>query len=244
MSKDSERWIKEAKENLKDHQFKQLASWGEGGSEVWECSRPGSSCYAFTICITRMGIAVVGDIDGLTFNVGSNYGMPFLAGNDVGYYIHSKLEASCKEKELNRERYFEWVAKCVIRYMADKYLDELRERKVAIPDWLTEDADPCHKDFERLKDFVYRVWYGLEAGDDLWDWFYACHNTLDAADGTAEIHEAYSLHDLDGVDFDWCDAPDFEKPRESLMVRLHMVNEAAKRIMEGQAEAMAVGAAA
>ncbi|HAM42112.1 MAG TPA: hypothetical protein DCS42_06930 [Nitrospiraceae bacterium] len=231
MAKDSERWIKEAKENLKDHQFKQLASWGEGDSEVWECSRPGSSSYAFTICITRMGIAVVGDIDGLTFNVGSNYGMPFLAGNDVGYYIHSKLEASCKEKELNRERYLEWVARCVIRYIANNHIDGLEERKVAIPDWLTEHADPDHKDFERLRDFVYHVWHGFDCADELWDWFYSCHNLLDSADGAAEMHEAYALPDLDGVDFDWADAPDFEKPRESLMVRLHMVNEAAKRIM-------------
>ena len=232
MAKDSERWIKEARENLKDHQFKQLASWGEGGREVWECSRPGSSCYAFTICITRMGIAVVGDVDGLTFNVGSNYGMPFLAGDDVGYYIHSKLEASCKEKELNRERYLEYVARCIIRHIANNYQTELEALHVGIPDWLTEDADPCHKDFERLQNFVYRVWHSMEVGHDLWDWFYSCHNLMDSADGAAEVHEAYDLPDLDGVDFDWCDAPDFEKPRESLMVRLHMVNVAAKRIME------------
>lgn len=230
MTKSSERWIKEAKGNLKDHQFKQLASWGESGSEVWECSRPGSSCYAFTICITRMGIAVVGDIDGLTFNVGSNYGMPFLAGDDVRCYIHSKLEASCKEKELNRERYLEWVARCVIGYMADNHLDKLESKGIAIPDWFN--TDPSREDFERLQDFVYYVWQRVDVSDELWDWFYSCHNLLDSADGAAELHEAYDLPGLDGVDFDWADAPDFEKPRESLMVRLHMVNEAAKRIME------------
>lgn len=234
MAKDSERWIKEARENLKDHQFKQLASWGEGGSEVWECSRPGSSCYAFTICITRMGIAVVGDIDGLTFNVGSSYGMPFLAGDDVSYYIHSKLEQACKEKELNRERYLEWVACRVLRHITANFLDDLKGDGIAIPDWLTEGTEE-HEDFKKVQDFVYYVWHNLSGGHDLWDWFYACHNTLDSADGSAEIHEAYDLPGLPGVDFDWCDAPDFEKPRESLMVRLHMVNEAAKRIVEQKA---------
>ena len=58
-----------------------------------------------------------------------------------------------------------------------------------------------------------------------------------------ELHEAYSLPDLEGVDFDWCDAPGFEKPRESLMMRLHLINEAATRIEEGKAEAASVGAA-
>lgn len=232
--KDSERWANEAKDLLKGHQFKQLAAWGEGGSEVWECSRPGSSCYAFTICITRMGIAVVGDIDGLTFNVGSNYGMSFLAGNDVGYYIHSKLEAACKEKELYRGRYLEWVARCIIRYMDDNLLDKLESRGIDIPDWFN--ADPSCEDFERLQDFVYYIWQKLSTSDELWDWFYSCHNTLDSADGAAEIHEAYDLPDLEGVDFDWGDAPDFEKPRESLMMRLHLVNEAAKRIMAEKEE--------
>lgn len=242
--KDSERRASEAIATLKDHRFTQLASWGDGGSEVWECSRPGSSCYAFTICITRMGIAVVGDIDGLTFNVGSNYGMPFLAGNDVSYYIHSKLEASCKEKELYRERYLEWVGRCVIRHIADKHLTKLEAAGFEIPDWLTEDAGPSCEDFDRLKDFVYYVYQNLEVMHDLWDWFHDCYNTLESADGANELHEAYNLPDLDGVDFDWFDAPEFEKPSESLMMRLHLVNEAAKRIMEGKAEAAAVGAAA
>jgi hypothetical protein len=238
MSKEEkQRLIEEAQKTLEAHEFKQLATWGDGGSEVWECSRPGSSVYAFTICITRMGIAVVGDIDGLTFNVGSNYGMSFLAGNDVSYYIQSKLEASSRQKELYRERYLEWVATCVVNHIASNFLDDLKEVGIHIPDWLTEDTED-YEDFQKLYDFVYFVWQNIEGGHDLWDWFYACYNTLESADGAMEIHEAYALPDLPGVDFAWFDAHALERSSENLMTRLYLVNEAAKRIM-AQKEALA-----
>ena len=93
----TQQWIESAKKILEHHEFKCLALWGDR-SEVWECSKPGSGVYAFTICITRMGIAVVGDIDGLTFNVGSNYGMSFLSGDDVSYYIHSNWNTPVRKK--------------------------------------------------------------------------------------------------------------------------------------------------
>lgn len=225
-------WIEEAKKTLEGHEFKQLASWGGGGSEVWECSRPGSSIYAFTICITRMGIAILGDIDGLTFHVGSNYGMAFLAGDDVSYYIHSKLEQRCKATELNKERYLEWVT--------SRVADHIRrlDANGFAPDWLSKE-DHDAEDFEKLKDYVYETYQKLDVCHPNWDWFHDCYNFLDTVDGISDENEAYSLN-LDEVYFDWLDAPDIVQPSESLMFRLHLINEAAKRIQE-QKEKLAEG---
>ncbi|MFH1027697.1 MAG: hypothetical protein V1791_06820, partial [Pseudomonadota bacterium] len=224
-----QRLIEEAQKTLDGHEFKQLASWGDGSSEVWECSRPGSSVYAFTICITRMGIAILGDIDGLTFNVGSNYGMPFLAGNDVSYYIHSKLESDCKKQELNQERLLEWITTQVANHIGNQYRAALGTAGIDLPEWIG-DHDYGLGDFEPLKDFVYDVYQKLELMHDLWDWFHACHDFLDSVEGVNDEQEVYAL-DLDEVDFAWYDAPSLTQPAESLMFRLYLVNEAAKRIM-------------
>ena len=90
-------------ECLKGHEYTVLADTDQ--LTVWRCKAPGTSCYAFDIMITRFGIAIVGDINGLTFNVGLTYGIEFLAGNDIGYYIHSKLEEHCREREFDEEAF-------------------------------------------------------------------------------------------------------------------------------------------
>ena len=77
---------------LKDHEYTVLADTDQ--LKAWRCKAPRTTCYAFDILITRFGIAIVGDINGLTFNVGLSYRVEFLAGDDIGYYIHSNpLEA-------------------------------------------------------------------------------------------------------------------------------------------------------
>lgn len=240
---EKQRLIEEVKKTLEKHEFKQLASWGEGVSEVWECSRPGSSIYAFTICVTRMGIAVVGDIDGLIFNVGSNYGMPFLAGNDVSYYIHSKLEPACKVTELHQDRFQEYVAGLIANYIRrEANLDHLQQIGLELPGWVLDHDEPAN--LQHVADFVNLSRERLDVMHPDYDWFHSCHNQIDDAFGATTAEEAYSL-DIEGIDFDWADAPDFMVPKETLMFRLYLVNEAAKRIMqlkEGEAEARAVGA--
>lgn len=92
-----------AAECLKDYEYTVLADTDQ--LKVWRCKAPGTTCYAFDILITRFGIAIVGDINGLTFNVGLSYGIEFLAGKDIGYYIHSKLEEHCREREFDEEAF-------------------------------------------------------------------------------------------------------------------------------------------
>jgi hypothetical protein len=262
MGKDKKtRWIEEAVKNLEKHEFKCLASWGEAG-EIWEGSRPGSSTYALTICVTRMGIAVVGDIDGLIFNVGSNYGLPFLAGNDVSYYIHSKLEHSCKARELATEKLLYTVTERVMNHLFGSLDDEdieIIER--ALGNKLPEMVFDSHKAAQLPKDckelvqalcHKHEVIEGIYADElDLCpDWIREKHHAdclalIEDAEGISDIHEAYEI--LNGFNVFSFDEIDIDAPSESLMVRLYMVNEAAKKIMqlkEGEAEARAVGSCA
>ncbi|WP_226342927.1 MULTISPECIES: hypothetical protein [Pseudomonas] len=83
-----------AAEKLKDHQYTCLVK--QSDVEVWRCKAERTTAYAFDIMMTRFGIAVVGDIGDLTFSVGLGYGMSFLAGDDVTYYLHTKLNESHK----------------------------------------------------------------------------------------------------------------------------------------------------
>jgi hypothetical protein len=244
-----EKQIAEIKETLKDHEFKQLAAWGDGGSEVWECSRPGDSTYAFTIAVTRMGISVVGDIDGLLFNVGSNYGLPFLAGDDIDYYIHSKLESDCKNRELDRDRLIWVVTQEVMEHLFAKLDDEdieIIER--VLGNKLPEMASDSHEAAEMPNDCkelvkllcakhseIDRIY--AEELDVCPDWIRnedvrQCLELIEEVEGVGALNEAYEL--LNGFDlfqFDMCDLS-IEKPSENLMFRLYMVNAAAKRIME------------
>lgn len=89
------------------------------GVEVWDCRRPGTSVYAFTISVAPRGIAVVGDIGALTFGVGSAFGLPFLAGDDVAYYIHSKLSHEVRDGsvELDTEAFRRAVAGLAARFL-------------------------------------------------------------------------------------------------------------------------------
>lgn len=60
--------------------------------KAWRCKAPGTTCYASDILITRFGIVIAGDINGLTFSVGLSCGTEFLAGDDISYYIHEAAD--------------------------------------------------------------------------------------------------------------------------------------------------------
>ena len=117
MIKNAKYYRELAAERLNDHTYTQKCS--DGFNEIWECTNDGSSIYGFSICITRFGISIVGDIGSLTLKVGSDYGMEFLAGDDVGYYIHSKLESEFR----NRVDYVgapKQLARIICLYIKDK----------------------------------------------------------------------------------------------------------------------------
>ncbi len=201
--------------------------------QVWRCARPGSSAYAFDIMMTRYGISIVGDIDGLTFSVGLGYGMQFLAGDDVDYYIHSKLEQNCKERELNEDQLREYVLCGIAKLICDHVSDEEWE---TLPDWLKEDDQRTADKWDNLEAFLDEK-TGKGGPDDEWDeWAYlvaevAALDHLDEAERyVADYHEQLGLGD------DWWELS-IDRPAHNLMSRLYMVRHAARQILQQQEEA-------
>jgi hypothetical protein len=205
---------------LATHTYTRLTPLGSIG-EIWRCKRPDSTCYGFDIMITRFGIAVVGDIGGLTFNVGATYGTGFLAGDDVDYYIHSKLEQHCKTTEID-EDYFNETRNSLASHWLDNVLtDEVLPEQGAtdhdsyrsiLHDWvdaLQDKFDVCSKQWDALDAIA-------EMLDDNCFSVSECHETL--ADCAHKLGRSY--------DYDH----DFEKPAESLINQLYMIRHAAIQI--------------
>jgi len=249
--------INSALETLNTHVFTKLVS--NQDIVAWRCKRPNSSCYAFDILITHYGISVVGDIDNLTFRVGSSYGMEFLAGRDVEYYIHSKLDHHCKERDLNHDRVREF---CLMHW-----LEPIRE---AIVDNLDYEQQEAFK--EALKKYGFKdesdfMWLDDEnqirnlSSLDLLIGIASCISN-DFDELAAEIedeetgHTPINLADLiaalrnisdSSTEEEFChyladsDTPEgymelsdwtFTKPSEFLISRLYLVNQAAQKIMK------------
>ena len=59
------------------------------GYDVYYCHKPDTCIYSFEMVCTPRAIYIHGDIDCLVWNVGRD--ISFLSGDDIDYYIHSKL---------------------------------------------------------------------------------------------------------------------------------------------------------
>lgn len=79
----------------------------------WICkNKSGTSVYCFEIIIGEFQIYAGGDIDPLVWRVGERmgYGMGFLAGDDLNYYIYSKLDTIFRDKrELDEDALNSWL---------------------------------------------------------------------------------------------------------------------------------------
>lgn len=246
--------IERALENMSGHQYTNLASTPH--LEAWRCARPGSSIYAFDILITRYGIAVMGDIDNLTFRVGSSYGLQFLARDKVDGYMIGKLSSESVEYEID------WQA--VIKYCAFNWFSLFSER--ISNSWSAEQVEELASDLRGLDlptawlDPTWPDSSGLHGFDSLAD-MASVVSQIDALDLdskvskhsmdsdhvdlfslTSTLESLQSLGDSDvaNLEFILCDAVygaseladwSFTKYSESLLVRLHMINHAAKAIV-------------
>ena len=118
--------------DLAQHQYKQLVN--ENGVEVWRCNAPGSSCYAFDICVTRFGMSIMGDIGSLVFHVGASYGINFLRHKSDGYF-YEKLDEECKHQVIDFDAIRDTVCSCVVGRIEEE-LDE-----GDYPEWMLEIPD-------------------------------------------------------------------------------------------------------
>lgn len=196
--------------------------------EVWRCKAPGTTAYAFDIMMTRFGIAVVGDIDNLTFSVGLGYGMEFLSGEDVMYYIHSKLSERCKERTFSEDLFRQVLMRHIAMALHSECCEEVWD---TLPAWL-KDADLVHAehwhDFRRI---VLEQRRNLENGDDRWmHWDDLLGETADI--GSTEQAMIFMRDNSDQlcIGDEWYENR-VDEPCSGLVQRLYMINHAARTIL-------------
>lgn len=232
----SNKMKEQAIKTMAEHEFTCLVE--NRTIETWRCQKPGTSIYAFDIIITRFGIAVVGDIDAMTFLVGSSYGLPFLAGDSVSYYIHSKLDHQSRRTEFDEEAYYD-VFKQFLATRIGECWEDIEERVIAhdrfmdtkLPDWASDEIEIEKRSMDEIDSLlseICEIITEIETQDtklfrdleDEEDWKYP--------ESTAEAHELLERY-FDAEDV-W--EYSFQKTTDNLMHRLYMVNHAAKEIMK------------
>lgn len=239
------------------HQYHCLAS--NEHIEAWRCAEPGTSIYAFDILITRYGIAVVGDIDNMTFSVGMNYGLEFLARDSVDCYMYGKLSQESREKEIDRaallrfccQNWLPLIAERIEKGSSDESiqsLESLLSGKQMPTAWIrrhTQDSWGELKDLRQFRHLVdaLRQWdsEGVIApqameleGIDLFD--LSC--TIESLDDLS-CHDPQSVyHILQNAPYGACELSEwtFHQRSHGAMVRLNMINIAAKAIIQAKAE--------
>lgn len=220
---------------LKDHEYTVLADTDQ--LKAWRCKAPGTTCYAFDILITRFGIATVGDIDGLTFRVGLSYGIEFLAGDDIGYYIHSKLEEHCREREFDEEAFRAALVTGISNRISENTHDD--DQWEALPEWMRNDGGVGEAGrWDELRSFVKAQLAAIEYGEDGHDFWDALNDRLYEADHIECVEQARPFmsehYEVLGLGCDYWEIT-IDKPRESLINRLYLINHAAKAILSQQA---------
>lgn len=223
--KTEEDFINRAERILEKHEYRCLTD--NHGVEVWRCAQPGTSCYAFDIMMTRFGIAVVGDIDNLTWTVGNSYGMPFLAGKDVTYYMHTKLNEVHKKREYSEKLFRQCLTNQLCKAICD--LDDCAEDEELPPFILQGNHDELvgGSCFQALRDYIAER--TCEDGDWAeWDCL------LDEAAGIGFTEEAQLfMRDNEeklNLGSEWYEYR-IDEVSEGLLNELYLINAAAKKIM-------------
>lgn len=191
---------------LKNHEYNLITK--NDDCEIWRCQKPGTIIYWFDIVCMKNHIICVGDIQNLIFEYAQG-GINFLAGNDVDYYVHSKLaEEYQNQKVLDRDKFCHWIS----NFMYNKLI----ENELEAPDnWDRDDPD-----IDMISD-----WYDdhedvLEYRNDGWKAFKEWNMSNQDLDTAEEI-----IHRYDGEPGVFVDEIDFEVKHS-----LYMVCEAARRI--------------
>lgn len=226
MRSEKNHYITEAKQILSRHEYQCIFS--KDDAEIWRCKSPATNIYAFDIMISRFGVAIVGDIDNLTFNVRGDYGIGFLAGDDVEYYIHRKLDHNCKEFELDIQR----LHGAAIEAICEKLIDGASNSDdESLPEFI---LDYCNNppSYDQMLDYLRDTKDSADMDDerekDIDD---SIDLLLDVSDPIS-IDIAYDkLYNATGFHFDVGDI-DLKKPTQGLLQGLYIINEAAKQIIE------------
>jgi hypothetical protein len=226
-----DRYKARAAENMFDHRYTQIAT---GPVEAWRCKDPRSTFHAFDILITRFGISVVGDIENMSFVVGSYYGMEFLAKDDVQYYIHSKLDPKCKEFEFDQDRWRELVVKGACSRITEISSEDEAEKW---PEWVNNTDLQSREIYAEVMAFVDSM---REHEVDLsWTNLYDMMQEAEDIEYT-EAAMIFVQESGDDLHMAEVDSESVEKVRESVYGNLYMINHAAKAIMAMKALGTAI----
>lgn len=215
----AQRMAARAAETLKEHTYTALLDTNE--CQVWRCKKPGTNCYAFDILITRFGIAIIGDIENLTFSVGISYGIEFLAGDDIGYYIHSKLSMVHRKEQLNLRATKELLC---------RPLYDLISQWPNAPEWIHELEDGSEECFDRLKEWVDEHLMDEDSPDNALD-IQEAFEDIDNLDDSSELAYRVIGHHEELLDLgsEWYEYVSTETS-DSLMQELYLINHAAQQI--------------
>lgn len=224
-----------AQEILAKHQYTRMADGM--GTEVWECSRPGSSTYAFTIALTRHGIAMMGDLCNLTFTVGSGYGLEFLAGTDIDYYVYSKLDSHCRPREFDRDALRDFICRKVAGFISERYRSEDGHLPAGAPAFVeAPHNDSLPRDFTALQDWL------DGAGTGIWRFLHSRVAQFAACESGEQATELLLEHEEDLGLGEWSSCM-FTCPSTRTMQSLYCLHHAANAILDIKANAIAGGAA-
>lgn len=223
-----------AAENVKDHTVDRIC--GRGPTEVWRCTKNGSSTYGFDLVISRFGIAMYGDTDSLVFSVGSAYGIDFLARKSVCSYMISKLESVYREKrELCEESLKQVVIEAGCRLLEEEfvpYYDPETEENAELPEWLN--SSNC-KDVTLEKVIEEMQKHAPEQEHQFFDLFPSAAETLldeRAPDGLESVQAwMQEFHDDLNLGPEWYEYTISKYP-SSLIQRLEMLRLCALKIQE------------
>lgn len=219
-------YMARAAENLAQHEYTCLAQ--QDNLVAWRCKATKSTSYAFDILMTRFGIAVVGDIDNLTFSVGLGYGIEFLAGDDVTYYLHTKLSEVCKKRSFSEHLFREVLMRNIAQALHEECEEEMFD---SLPEWL-QDADKVDADhWPEFRQLVLAKRRDMTHIDDRWmHW----DDLLDTAHEITFTDEAMLFMRDNSeqlcIGDEWYENQ-VDEPSKGLVQCLYMINHAAKAIL-------------
>ncbi|MDT4873079.1 hypothetical protein FQZ97_1083050 [compost metagenome] len=159
-----------------------------------------------------------------------SYGIEFLAGDDIGYYIHSKLDEKCKTRDFDEPAFRAAIIAGVCGLIVDGSNDD--ETYEALPEWVREetargvDASRWH-DLRQLVKAEARK----DDADNKWDeWSDLLAEASDIGDENyAGVFMNEHCETL-GLGPDWWEVR-ITTPAGSLIRELYMIRHAARAIL-------------
>ena len=237
-----------------DFVYSRLHNPNNSSVQAWRCGRADSGHYAFEIIISQSGIYLNGDIGPLSWRVSRNIG--FLAGSDIDYYIHSKLEHDfLNQTELSEDKRDQYICSRMADELEQTYeeyrfhdnvenmvrkdmgvtIEEVNANEElhdkfddAVAEKYDEVADACNRAQNMNLTLEQMVDLYHEIGFDNHEHKgWEIYSELNEISDLQELYEAIGRVDKD-FDYDWS----FTETSESIIFRLYMACYAARKIQE------------